>query len=338
MVASQAQARQRGARQAATATVWPCFFQEVCMNGLGDFEGRDFRVEGATIHARTSRMAQKARPALLLLHGFPQTHAMWHRVTQLLQEDYFLVVPDLRGYGDSSKPPGVADHSNYSKRSMAQDMVELMGQLGIARFGVCGHDRGGRVAHRLAVDHPACVSGLCVIDIAPTLDMYAATDFDFASAYYHWFHLVQSAPLPESMINGNPRAYLHHKLGGWGTGGMGHIEPAALAEYERCFFNPATVHAMCEDYRASAGIDLDHDRASRAQQHSGSSLGKIACDTLVLWGARGVVHRLFQPLPLWQAQCAGTVSAQVMDAGHFIPEELPAETAQALHHFFQPRG
>jgi haloacetate dehalogenase len=302
-----------------------------------NFESRQFQVEGASIHARlskTSHVTTKPRPALLLLHGFPQTHGMWHRVAQHLQEDYFLVMPDLRGYGDSNKPPGLADHSHYSKRSMATDMVQLMVQLGLTRFSVCGHDRGGRVAHRLAVDHPECVSGLCVIDIAPTLDMYAATDFAFAKAYYHWFHLIQPTPLPESMINGNPRAYLHHKLGGWGTGGMGHVEPAALAEYERCFFNEATVHAMCEDYRASAGIDLDHDRSSRTLQQAGSSLGKIACDTLVLWGARGVVHKLFQPLPLWQAQCAGTVTGQLMDAGHFIPEELPTETAQALRNFF----
>lgn len=307
------------------------------MPWFGGFESRRFCVEGATIHARISAQPQGKRPALLLLHGFPQTHAMWHRVAAQLQDDYFLVLPDLRGYGDSSKPPGLAEHANYSKRSMAQDMVEVMRQLGIARFGVCGHDRGGRVAHRLALDHPGRVSGLCVLDIAPTLDMYDATDFAFAKAYYHWFHLIQPAPLPERMIGGNPREYLHHKLGGWGTGGMGHIEAPALAEYERCFLKPETIHAMCEDYRASASIDLVHDRETRALQQAGSSVGKIVCDTLVLWGARGVVHKMFEPLALWQAQCAGTVSGHTMEAGHFIPEELPGETAQALNAFFQPR-
>jgi haloacetate dehalogenase len=273
---------------------------------------------------------------LLLLHGFPQSHVMWARVAQHLKDHFYLVMPDLRGYGDSSKAPGLPDHSNYSKRALAQDMVEVMDSLGIAAFSVCGHDRGGRVAHRLAVDHPNRVQRLCVIDIAPTLDMYAATDFDFARAYYHWFHLIQPAPLPENMINGNPLPYLHAKLGGWGSAGLDYIEPAALAEYERCFQMPETIHAMCEDYRASAGIDLEHDRASRAEQAEGG--GKIACDMLVLWGERGVVQRLFKPIELWQAQCAGQVTGQAMAAGHFIPEELPELTAAALGDFFLRRS
>ena len=308
------------------------------LNGAAWFEGfapRDVAVDGASLHVRVPQAPQGERPALLLLHGFPQTHVMWQRVAQQLQQDFYVVMPDLTGYGDSSKPPGQDDHSRYSKRRVAQDLVALMDALGIDRFGVCGHDRGGRVAHRLAVDHPQRVSRLCVIDIAPTLDMYSASNFEFAKAYYHWFHLIQPAPVPESMIGGNALAYLHHNLAGWGAGGMGHIEAAALAEYTRVF-QADTIHAMCEDYRASAGIDLAHDRASRAQQLAGSSLGKIACDTLVLWGARGVVHQLFAPLPLWQAQCAGTVTGQAMAAGHFIPEEQPSETAQALRQFFQP--
>jgi haloacetate dehalogenase len=297
------------------------------------FDPRNFALpqphgETIRIHARVSQGLPDGRPALLLLHGFPQSHVMWNRVAALLERDFFLVMPDLRGYGDSSKPARLADHSNYSKRSLANDMVAVMDALGIAHFGVCGHDRGGRVAHRLAVDHASRVQGLCVIDIAPTLDMYAATDFAFAKAYYHWFHLIQPAPLPETMIGGNPLAYLHAKLGGWGAGGLGHIEPAALAEYERCFAQADTIHAMCEDYRASASIDLEHDRSSRA-------LGeKVACDLLVLWGARGVVQQLFDPVALWQAQCAGTVSGQALEAGHFIPEELPADTAAQLRTFF----
>jgi len=298
------------------------------MNWFEDFETRHVEVNGTQLFARVSRGLPGPRPALLLLHGFPQTHVMWHRVAKRLQQDFYLVMPDLRGYGDSSKPAGLPDHSNYSKRCMAQDMVALMDALGVGRFGLCGHDRGGRVAHRLALDHPARVQRLCVIDIAPTLDMYAATNFEFAQAYYHWFHLTQPAPLPETMIGGNALAYLHAKLGGWGTGGMAHLESAALAEYERCFCHPDTIHAVCEDYRASASMDLVHDRASRAQGE------KITCDTLVLWGARGVVQRLFDPLALWQAQCAATVSGQALPTGHFIPEELPQETAALLRGFF----
>ena len=290
-----------------------------------DFEERRFAVNGAEIAARLG--GDRDKPALMLLHGFPQTHAMWHRVAQLLRHDFFLVLPDLRGYGDSSHAPGLPDHSNYSKRALAQDLIAVMDTLGIAAFALCGHDRGGRVAHRLALDHPARVRRLCVIDIAPTLDMYARTDFDFARAYYHWFHLIQPTPLPELMIGGNPRAYLHAKLGGWGSGGLGHIEPRALAEYERCFCHDEAIHTACEDYRASAGIDLEHDRESRARGH------KIACDTLVLWGEHGVVQRLFDPLALWQAQCAGAVTGWAMPAGHFIPEQLPDETAAALQAF-----
>ncbi|MDE2093540.1 MAG: alpha/beta hydrolase, partial [Burkholderiales bacterium] len=238
------------------------------------------------------------------------------------------VLPDLRGYGDSAKPAGAPGHENYSKRAMAQDLAELMTQLGHERFGLVGHDRGGRVAHRLALDHAARVTRLCLLDIAPTLDMYAATDMRFASLYYHWFHLIQPAPLPERMIGGDPKFYLHWALGGWGSKGTAHIEPDAMAEYERCFCTPAAIHAACEDYRASAGIDLTHDRASRA---AGAQIG---CDTLVQWGARGVVHQLFEPLALWRAQCAAQVSGEALPAGHFIPEELPALTAEHLLRFF----
>jgi haloacetate dehalogenase len=290
------------------------------------FETVDLEVDGVRVHARTG--GRRDAPPLLLLHGFPQTHVMWHRVARQLAPDFRLVLPDLRGYGDSGKPPGEADHANYSKRRMAADLAALMQSLGHARYGVCGHDRGGRVAHRLALDHAQAVRKLCVIDIAPTLDMYAATDLRFATAYYHWFHLIQPAPLPEKMIGGCALDYLHAKLGGWGAGGAGHVEPQALAEYARCFCNPEAIHGACEDYRASAGIDLEHDRATRAAGQ------RIACELLVLWGDRGVVQRLFDPLALWRAQCAAEVTGWAMPAGHFIPEELPAATAEALHGFF----
>ena len=294
------------------------------------FEGFDptrFAVNGIEINARIGGTG--GAPPLLMLHGFPQTHAMWRRVAQQLAPHFQLVMPDLRGYGDSSKPPGDADHANYSKRTMAVDMAALMRELGHERFAVVGHDRGGRVAHRLALDHAPCVSKLAVIDIAPTLDTYAATDMRFATAYYHWFHLIQPAPLPERMIGADARFYLHWKLGAWGTQGLGHIEPEALAEYERCFCNDATIHGACEDYRAAAGIDLEHDRASR------SAAQRIECPVLLLWGERGVVHRLFDPLALWRAQYSATVVGQLLPAGHFIPEELPAETAAALRSFLQ---
>lgn len=298
------------------------------MDGFEGFKKLRVDVNGVSIQLRMDADAQGSRPALVLLHGFPQTHVMWRRVAQALRSDFFIVMPDLRGYGDSDKPVGEADHRSYAKRTMAADMDALMAQLGIAHCFVCGHDRGGRVAHRWALDAPQRVRALCVIDIVPTFDIYAATSFELAQAYYHWFHLPQPAPLPETMIGGAPLPYLHHKLGGWGSGGLGHVEPEALREYERCFLLPGTVHAICEDYRAGASIDLAHDGASRAQGQ------KIACDTLVLWGARGVIARLFQPLALWQAQCSAQVLGAALPAGHFIPEELPQETADALRAFF----
>jgi haloacetate dehalogenase len=291
------------------------------------FTSQRFSANGVEIFTRFG--GNRAKPALLLVHGFPQSHVLWHRVAQQLQNDFFLVMPDLRGYGDSTKLPGTADHAQASKCVMAQDLVDVMTQLGIAQFNLCGHDRGGRVAHRLALDHAARVRKLCVIDIAPTLDMYNATNMDFARAYYHWFHLIQPSPLPENMIANDWKNYLHAKLGGWGSAGLGYIEPQALAEYERCFKPFDTVHSMCEDYRASAGIDLAHDRASRENSE------KIACDTLVLWGERGVVQRMFDPLALWQAQCSAAVTGAALAAGHFIPEELPQVTAQNLKSFFQ---
>lgn len=291
------------------------------------FEPYTLTLEHSTVHGRVGGRADG--DALVLLHGFPQTHVMWHRVAQRLADRYRLVLPDLRGYGDSyAHRPDSPDHAPHAKRAMADDLVALMDHLGLGRVFLCGHDRGGRVAHRLALDHPERVRKLALIDIAPTLDMYARTDMAFARAYYHWFHLIQPAPLPETMIGSCALDYLHAKLGGWGGRGLGHLEPEALAEYQRCFARPAALHSACEDYRASAGIDLEHDAESRARGE------KIACDTLVLWGERGVVQRLFQPLELWQAQCHARVSGQAMPAGHFIPEELPEATAAALSNFF----
>lgn len=300
------------------------------MSWFDGFESREFAVNGTTIFARFGGDA--SRPPLMLVHGFPQTHAIWHRIARQLARDFFLVMPDLRGYGDSGKAPGLPDHANYSKRTMAQDLVEVMRGLGHESFFLCGHDRGARVSHRLALDHPEHVRKLVILDIAPTLDMYDSTDMAFARAYYHWFHLIQPAPLPETMIGGNCKFYLHAKLGGWGSQGLGYIESQALAEYERCFCRAEAIHSACEDYRASAGIDLEHDRQSRARGE------RIACDMLVLWGERGIIGKFFDPLKLWQAQCAGKVEGRGLPAGHFIPEELPGDTAQALLAFFGGRA
>ena len=302
------------------------------MNWFDGFEAHLHAAGEVTLFARTG--GNPAGPPLLLLHGYPQTHVMWHRVAMRLAPHFSLVIPDLRGYGDSTKPGPVEtpelDHAQHSKRAMAADMAALMSGLGHRRFAVVGHDRGGRVAHRLALDHPDRVERLAVIDIVPTLDMYDATDMRFATWYYHWFFLIQPAPLPERLIGADPSFYLRWTLGGWGSKSLDHIEPEALAEYERCFGRADAIHAACEDYRASASIDLDHDRASRAAGD------KVACKLLALWGREGVVGRLYDPLALWRAQCSAEVSGEAMQAGHFIPEELPGPTAERLLAFFLP--
>jgi haloacetate dehalogenase len=261
-------------------------------------------------------------PPMLLLHGYPQTHAMWHRVAPVLARHYTVVCPDLRGYGDSGKPASDDTHAAYSKRVMAQDMVELMRDLGHPRFYLAGHDRGGRVAHRLCLDSPDAVIRLAVLDISPTRTMYERTDRAFATAYYHWFFLIQPFDLPERLIGGDPVYYLRRKLGGWGTG-LAHFDARALAEYERCFSNPDTIHASCEDYRAAASIDLDHDASPQ----------RIACPMLALWGDRGVVNRLFDPLDDWRA-VADDVRGRALPAGHYLAEEVPDEVVRELKAFF----
>jgi haloacetate dehalogenase len=268
-----------------------------------------------------------AGPPLLLLHGFPQTHAIWHKVAPQLAERFTLVMPDLRGYGDSDKPVSSADHAPYSKRTMALDVVDLMRSFGFDQFFVAGHDRGGRVAHRLALDHPQAVERLMVLDISPTLTMYERTTMQFAALYYHWFFLIQPAPLPETLIASDPVFYLHKKLGGWGTGSASPFDPRALAEYERCFTPPA-IHAMCEDYRAAASIDLEHDRADIRAGRS------IQCPLRALWGERGVVNKLFTPLADWQERSQSSVTGAVMPSGHYISEEVPALLSTEMHAFF----
>ncbi|WP_088284722.1 alpha/beta fold hydrolase [Ideonella sp. A 288] len=296
------------------------------MTWFEGFDDRRLPVGDIALRVRTG--GRPDAPPLLLLHGFPQTGAMWHRVAQRLAPHHSLVIPDLRGYGESDKPAGAIDHANYSKRTMAADLHTLMRRLGHERYRVAGHDRGARVAHRLALDQPQAVQCLALLDIVPTKDMYDATDMRFASAYYHWFFLIQPAPNPERMIGHDPEHYLRWKLGGWGSLGHKFYEPEAVAEYLRCFSRPEAIHGACEDYRASATVDvaLDAESVQAGVQ--------IACDLLVLWGTRGVIHALFDPLALWRARCAGTVTGEAMEAGHYLAEELPDETAQRLLGFF----
>lgn len=282
-------------------------------------------VNGVRLNVRFDASVDALRPPLLLLHGFPQTHAIWHRVAPRLRERFTLVMPDLRGYGDSDKPRGPADHSAYGKRAMALDVVELMRSFGFERFFVCGHDRGGRVAHRLALDHPQAVRAVAVLDISPTLTMYERTSMEFAQRYYHWFFLTQPEPLPETLIGAAPAFYLRSKLGGWGSHGTDLFAPGALAEYERCF-DEAAIHAMCEDYRAAATIDLMHDRADADR--------RIECPVHALWGERGVVHRLFTPLADWQEKAALHVTGRPLPAGHYLPEEVPELVTNELEQFF----
>ena len=265
-------------------------------------------------------------PPLLLLHGFPQTHAMWHKVAPALADTFTVVCPDLRGYGDSSKPPSDDAHAPYSKRAMALDMVEVMRSLGFDRFAVGAHDRGARVAHRMCVDHPDAVSRAALLDISPTRLMYAKTDFEFAKAYYHWFFLIQPFDMPERMIGADPAYYLRRKTGSWGSSGA-FFDPRAFAEYERCYSNPETIHASCEDYRAAASIDLAHDDVDVAAGR------RVMCPLLILWGEKGVVHRCFDPIEDWRS-VAADVRGRTMPTGHYIAEEAPGETLREFRAFF----
>ncbi len=261
---------------------------------------------------------------LLLLHGYPQTHLMWHKIAPRLAQQYSLVIPDLRGYGDSSKPEGGPDHINYSKRVMAQDQVEVMQQLGHEQFYVVGHDRGARVGHRMAVDHPERVKKLAVLDIAPTYEMYTTTDMEFATAYYHWFFLIQPFDFPERLIGADPAYYIRTKLARWSADPTV-FPPEVVAEYIRCFSDPATIHATCEDYRAAATIDLRHDEVDKATK-------KVVCPLLVLWGAKGVVARKYDVLKVWRDR-AEDVRGQTIPSGHYLPEEAPDQTFEALSKF-----
>ena len=265
-------------------------------------------------------------PPVLLLHGYPQTRAMWHLVAPKLAEDFTIIAADLRGYGDSSKPFGDEDHGTYSKRTMAADQAAVMDSLGFDSFAVIGHDRGARVGHRMALDYTDRITKLAVLDIVPTRHVFGTVGKDLATAYYHWFFFIQPYDLPETLIGADPSYYLRKKLGGWGTS-LETFAPEALTEYERCF-DAATIHASCEDYRASASIDLVHDEADLEEGR------KVKCPLLALWGGRGVMEPIYNVEAVWR-EYANDVRGKPLDAGHFLAEERPAETAQELANFLE---
>ncbi len=287
------------------------------------FESLWIEVNGVKIMARKGG---SGRP-LLLLHGHPQTHAIWHRVAQQLAASHTVVMTDLRGYGDSSKPQGTPDHLNYSKRVMALDQIEVMRHFGFSEFDVLAHDRGARVAHRLALDHPKAVKRLVLLDIAPTLAMYEKTSNQFARSYWHWFFLIQPAPLPERLIEADPAAYVRDVLGRR-SAGLAPFDPRALAEYVRCLELPGTAHGLCEDYRASATIDLVHDQLDIDKKNF------LQQPLLVLWGEQGVVNQCFEPLKEW-SKLAVNVQGHALPCGHYIPEEAPELLMNQVQSFLE---
>jgi len=260
------------------------------------------------------RIAGQGEP-LLLLHGHPQTQAIWHKVAPYLTSQYTVVLADLRGYGDSGKPEPDADHYLYSKREMAQDQYELMLALGFKQFSVIAHDRGARVAHRLALDHPQAIKRMVLMDIAPTLSMYQQTNEEFARAYWHWFFLIRPAPLPEALISHDADLYLRSVMGSR-SAGMQPFTDEAYADYLRCLQLDGTARGICEDYRASASIDLQHDQIDLEASR------KVQCPLLILWGEQGTVGKCFKPLEEW-AKVAEQVTGEALPCGHYIAEEQP---------------
>jgi haloacetate dehalogenase len=288
------------------------------------FESRNVTGDGVEIHV----VIGGSGPPLLLLHGYPQTHCCWHKVAPRLAKSFTIVAADLRGYGDSDKPFGDDRHEAYSKRRMAADQLRVMETLGFSRFCVAGHDRGGRVAHRLALDHPSAVRKLAVLDIAPTLEMYERTDLRFAMTYFHWFFLVQRYDFPERLLGANAEYFLRWAFSGRSgkpDADTGPISAEAFAEYLRCYRDPAAIHSSCEDYRASASIDLEHDRADLNR--------KLECPLLVLWAAHGGLAQCYDIVSLWRTRAESVESAS-LPGGHYLPEQFPDEVAERLEAFF----
>jgi len=286
---------------------------------LQGFERGAIETSGATINYVAAGVGEP----ILLLHGYPETHVFLHRVAPELAKRYRVVCADLRGYGGSSKPEGLPDHSNYSKRAMGLDMVELMRTLGRHSFHLVGHDRGGRVAHRLTRDHEASVRTLTVLDVSPTLKMFESTNLAFATAYYHLFMMLQPPPLPEKMLAGQVPFNILGRVGR-AEPDLSAFDPEAIDAYVRAFADPRAIHASCEDYRAAGTIDLEHDRADRGR--------KINTPVLALWGARAVVCKLFDCLADWR-EVANNVTGRAIDCGHFLPEEAPVETLAEIERF-----
>jgi haloacetate dehalogenase len=280
------------------------------------FTSRD--VETASVRIRAA--VGGSGPPLLLLHGHPQTHLTWHKIALELAKRFTVVATDLRGYGDSAKPPGGVGHVNYSKRALAKDQVEVLRSLGFPHFAVVGHDRGGRVAHRMALDHADAVERLAVLDIAPTATMYARTDKEFATRYFWWFFLIQPFDLPERLIAADPEYFLRKHIEGQ-IKTPGAVDEAVFQEYLRCYLDPATRHAICEDYRAAATIDLEHDAADGERA--------VTAPLLALWGAKGTVGKLYDVLATWREK-ATDVRGRALDCGHAPQEEVPDETLREL--------
>lgn len=299
--------------------------QGAANNFFPGFRREQIKTSGATINVV---YGGKGSP-VLFLHGIPETHVLWRKVAPLLAQNFTLVIADLRGYGDSSKPPGGADHFGYSKRAMAQDQIELMEHLGFRQFALVGHDRGGRVAHRLALDYRDRLTKLVILDIVPTYRCYQDVNKEFATIFFHWFMLVQPSPLPETMLENSAELFLKtmlFRLGGeeprndlpqW-------VDPSAYNEYLRCFRDPAAIRALCEDYRAAASIDLAHDAADLNK--------KIQCPLLVLWSEKGPFHRMYDVLQTWRDR-AMNANGKALAAGHFLPEQVPEQLIGELKPF-----
>lgn len=287
------------------------------------FELRQVAVPDGTLRLRIGGSG----PPLLLLHGNPQTHAMWHRVAPELARRFTVICPDLRGYGFSFKPPAREDHAAHAKRAMAADMAALMTALGFDRFMVGSHDRGARVAHRLALDHANRVTRLAVLDIVPTIEHLERTDLAFALGYWHWFFLAQPAPMPETLIGADPEEWFHLHTSREPKG-RDFFAPEALADYLAALREPGTITGICEDYRAAVTIDLAHDRDSRARGQ------RIGCPVLALWGAKGRVGQWYEPLALWRQYADGAVTGGPVASGHYLAEEAPGEVLAAFRDFF----
>ena len=292
---------------------------------MGFFDG--FELTTRTVESGTLRLRMAGSgPPVLLLHGNPQTHAMWHAVAPMLAQTHTVVCPDLRGYGGSFKPAPSANHAPYSKVAMAGDMAELMTALGHERFDVVAHDRGARVAHRLAIDHAGRVKRLAVLDIVPTIEHFERTDMAFALGYYHWFWFAQPHPFPEELINAAPATWFAaHTAREPKLPGFFHAD--ALADYLAAAHDPAMIAGMCEDYRAAASIDLEHDRISRAERQ------RVRCPMLVLWGGKGRIGGWYDPVALWTQYCDAAVSGHAVDSGHYLAEEAPGEVLAAVQPF-----